>query len=113
MTDIKERLRIVSQSPRSFDTALLKDALGEIERLEGAIRARGQDVPPAINGEDAVNQFLNSFEASAAKFLSLEPEDADMKSAYNWNLMIAKRMRDFLVSSRFAYAVPPTQSKDA
>jgi hypothetical protein len=34
MTDIKERLRIVSQSPRSFDTALLKDALGEIERLE-------------------------------------------------------------------------------
>jgi hypothetical protein len=33
MTDIKERLRLVAQSPRS-DNQLAKDALAEIERLE-------------------------------------------------------------------------------
>jgi hypothetical protein len=36
MTDIKERLRLVAQSPRS-DAQLAKDALAEIERLEDAL----------------------------------------------------------------------------
>lgn len=48
MTDIKERLRIVSQSPRSFDTALLKDALGEIERLEEQCNALENKIAAAI-----------------------------------------------------------------
>jgi hypothetical protein len=70
MTDIKERLRIVSQSPRSFDTALLKDALGEIERLEAAPipipidwLKPGTIVP--VNGE-TVGLLLRALRAASA-----------------------------------------------
>lgn len=62
MTDIKERLRLVAQSPRS-DNQLAKDALQEIERLEARL-----EIHPGMkyDGIDCRDETIRQLEINAA-----------------------------------------------